>query len=71
MSHSRGRRVLKIRIDLPVFSSETEFYGLVSGMMEITNLPQPQTHFPWPEGVYACAARYLTPQNSLVWSINS
>ncbi|MET0015031.1 MAG: hypothetical protein ABW088_15375 [Sedimenticola sp.] len=62
---------MRVRIDLPIFYSETEAFGSVSGELDVDTLPQEGEVFPWPQLWVKNGPAYLAEANqSRIWGVN-
>lgn len=63
--------MVRIRIDLPLFSSPTKVFACVYGELEVDTLPCAGEAFPWPEKWISQGPSYLSDDNqSRVWGVS-
>jgi len=61
--------MIRVYIDLPVFSSPTEAFGLATGEIDIAFLPNESGTFPWPDGWLHAQPAYFSKYQSAVMGI--
>jgi hypothetical protein len=66
----RPSQMVRIRIDLPVFSSPTEAFGYAGGELDLSALPKTNTLFPWPEVWVEARPTYFSDDQSLIWGVS-
>ncbi len=62
--------MVRIRIDLPVFSSPAESFGYATGELELSALPKENALFPWPEAWVEARPIYFSDEQSLIWGVS-
>lgn len=63
--------MVRVRIDLPLFSSPTKAFAAVYGELEVESLPRAGDAFPWPEEwVMHGPSQLSDPNQSRVWGVS-
>ncbi|MEO8386815.1 hypothetical protein [Polaromonas sp.] len=60
---------MRVRIDIPVFTSPTSALGNASGEIEVTELPSEHAPFHWPAAWVTARPSYFSPDQSRVMSV--
>lgn len=63
--------MVRVRIDLPIFSSPTVPLGYADGELDVLELPREGEVFPWPVGVRSEKPEYFSDLQSTVWSVSA
>jgi hypothetical protein len=60
---------VQVHLDVSVFSSPSVAYGYARGEIEVANLPEEGSAFPWPPAWVEARPSLFSPEQSLVVSV--
>lgn len=60
---------MRIGVDVSVFYSPKGAFGYASGEMEVSEVPRPHEHFPWPQQWVIERPEFFGPEQSLVMTV--